>query len=334
MQHSPKKLLIALCLIPFLAASLSAGAKLPIDLSETVWQFEAKFAADVKKIDKIKVQDLADLTFGPSAAPLLAANEFLFTDPEGDSLTGTYLADAKQTTLTPDPASLDAYLTAKIQAAAVTAGVTIIINSIDVTSTTATAKPKSTKTGLALQVTLKIKAAADLLVDNVPFIAKLTVSLKGKDELILTVAGTQWEIPARIVSKLIDTDDDDILELYFGPNIDEGLAANEYKVINLAQDEYTGTYTVDDKANVTFTPNQAQFEQLITDLIEANLEGGGAIVHSLDITKITATAKIKHALSVTLKISIDYFGTVEFFGDTGSGSGKLTISGTGTPMND
>lgn len=308
------------------------AASEPIDLSSSDWDLTGSMKASVKKVGKLKVTGTVQLVFGPNVSEGLDEGEFKLVDGEGDSLVGTHETPKKVAELSPDDTSLEDYLTAKIQQVADEEGVDVVVNEVLETSVKVSAKPKSVKTGISLSLRMKIKASVDMTVDGESVVAKISVTIKGKGLIETTLDGTRWSFDSNKIKasikglgrvRYVGT-----LDVISGPNAGEGLGAGEIKVTDDEGNVFTGTWSLEGK-KVTIDLDEGPLEDFLEDLVEEEVDG--AADASVDITKITATARLKHGVSLKLKLKIkfDVEGTID--GEPVSGSGSFSNTGTGVP---
>ncbi len=153
------------------------------------------------------------------------------------------------------------------------------------------------------------------------------------------VNGTAWNLTAKVqlkVKKLGGFKDVDSLTLYFGPNIDQSLADNEFKVKdNSTGDSYTGTWA-DPKANgkVVFNGNAVDIESALADVITQALENVYTTVSDVNVSvtkmKLKGSVKPGKGVKVALKAAFGVSATVD--GTTAQSKGSFAIKGKGDAL--
>lgn len=313
-------LALVLAAVPVNQALAACG---PIELSGSEWELPGSMKASVKKVGKVKLPGQVDLDFQSSA--------FQVYDPEGQMFYGTYTYDAKgKMQLMPDSDSLRNYIGLKIESMA--AGHDVNYDNLRDISYKTSAKVKSVKTGVALSVSIRIKATADISVDGQPpKKTNISISLKAKGTKVMSVASTRWWLATKYkagVKGLGKISNPGTLDVILGPNGAEGVLANKFKAIDGLGGVFTGFYSVDTKGRLTFDLNLVQFAGFLEDLIESASEGSVWNV-SVTITKATCLAKVKHAMSATMKLSVKFTATGIFEGSPVSSKGSYSQKGKG-----
>ena len=301
---------------------LAAPASPSIDFSSKTWTLGGSVKTSVRKVG----------SFGTAGELTAAFDESSFTlvDPENDTLVGSYQVGAKSTTLlAPGGESLNAYLTSKLVKIAAAEAVELVISSIEVTSVSATAKASSVPTGIGLNLSVKIQATANVTVGGEALSVKFSSKLSGKGVLNTSIAGTSWAVPfaSRLsVKKLGKVTEADSLLLQFGPG--DGLAEEEFLLTTEGGVSLRGTFGTDGRQNVTLTLSAAVVEELLAGLIE---DAGSGIVSnvSTSLTQAKATGKVKHGLSITLKINFRFSAAGDAEGERVSSTGTYSLKGTG-----
>ena len=328
---------IAHCALAAVMAALLAGdalaAKELIDLSDSQWDLDGSLNAIAKKVGGAKKSGQLAAVFGPNAQEGLADNEFKVTDMDGDSFTGTYETGTKGTVLTAYTASIEAYVEAKLEAAAAEEGLNVTVNDVEITSDSGTARPKALKMGISLTLNAKVKATVAATVEGRPFATTVTATLKGKGSNVIGLAGTQWFIPTKIrgsVRGVGGLKDDGTLEVTFGPHAGEGLAEGEVKAVDDDGRVFSGTYTAEANGKVSATINNAEVEAYIAEEIEANATNVTNV--TVDVTEHTVTATVKPGVSIKATMKAKFVASGDVDGEPHTAKGSYTEKGTGTPQ--
>lgn len=303
-----------------------AAACGPIDLSGSDWNLAGSMKVSVKKVGKVNQSGQVDLGFTGSGS------SYWVVDPENDGFTGTYTFDAKgKMQLKAKPIPLQGYIEDKIESMAAAAGHVVVYGNLRDISHKASIKVKSAKTGIALSVSIRIKATADISVDGQPEEkTKISISLKAKGTKVMSVASSRWWLATKYkasVKGLGKVSYPGTLDVILGPNASEGVAAGEFKAIDGLSREFTGSYS-ETKGRVTIDLNWVQLADFLEDLIEIESEGSVLNV-SVAITKATGIAKVKHAMSATMKLSVKFKVTGIFEGTPVSSKGSYAQKGKG-----
>lgn len=119
----------------------------------------------------------------------------------------------------------------------------------------------------------------------------------------------------------------DTLELTLGPK--DAVGANEFLVVDDENNMFTGTFTSDDRGNVTIMGNAAEFETLLTQLAEAEIEDATNIIVDVTAMKMTAKVKVGVSLKRCVQIKFDIQGTMD--GQFVESRGSYTVSGRACP---
>jgi hypothetical protein len=265
------------------------------------------------------------------------AGGFALTDPEGDTLSGTYEdAGGSQAILTPGGESLVAYLDAKLQRAAAESGVALVVNAIEVTKINARAKATSVPTGIQRVLNAQFQTTADVTVDGEAIVVKVTAKDSGKGLLVTPVAGTSWSVPVKIklsVRRLGKVQDEDTLRLSFGPNAADELGDGEFLIGSAGDDDgeaVRGTFTSDGRQNVELTFPAEVLEALLAEMVEESAAGVATNV-SVTLISTVATAKVKHGLSLGLTLNAKFNAEGDVEAERVSTTGGYTVKGTGVP---
>ncbi len=330
-------LILALALGFGLTAGVAEAAKPVISLSGTDWTLSGKMGVNVAKVGKAKVEDDVHLLIGPNETESLAENEFKFTDGYGLSFTGTVALVKNTYVLTPESDELEQYIEDLLVALATQEQIQAVITSVDLGTVKISVKPKAAKTGIGVMWTANIKASFAGTLDGEPVETKVTIVMKHRGEIEIPIPGSSWLLDTTVkvvIKALAKIADEGTMNLFLGPNDDEGVLAGEYKAEGDEGELFTGAFTIDSKGKLDFGLVENQVETFLAFTILAQADPQFVTDATVDILsdKTKITAKVSPGVSMLFSLKIQFTVQLETTMGPMETKGSLSVKGTGVPQ--
>jgi len=340
-----KMLLLALVATTMIWATAADAA----GLDGSVWQMEAKLSVKASGLGSAKAEGLMTLEF--------TADGFILTDQDGDSFDGSYTLDAKgKIAFLPNGDSLRDYLSTKIVNGAGEQGASASISSIELGKGSVSGKVKVGKKGANLTFKSTYQADVDMTItsdgeaEQVNCSVKAGISGKAFDAGFALetgddgddddppagddgLAGTNWVMEGKVTHKVkgLGTDKHaSTVEIVFGPNASEGLAAGEFAVVVQADEVYYGTWS-EANGKLTLDLEQTAWEQHLISELENALWDEGCNFSDVWvlITSMTGPATVKNGkLSAAFTTHYDCGAYVDGQGEASEGTWSVKLKGT------
>lgn len=317
----------ALALSTQASAASSSPALKSIDFDGRTWTLPGQIKTTIGKTGSNT--QFGDLTLS------FAGSGFTLRGPQGDEVQGTYSASGKNVAdLAPVADSLEQFLRNVWQEQIQAGGSDITIDSIALLKTVARARATSVATGIALNLAAKIQGTVNLTVEGTPAIYKFTTRITGKGILVTPIAGTTWTLAYSSklsVKRLRKVSDTGTLQLLFGPQMEAALGEGEFLIQNAEQGSLRGAFTTDGRQNVFLVLTSQAVEEPLADLVSEAAQGEALNV-STSLTNAAATAKVKHGLSIALKVALRFVARGEVDGALQSTTGTYALKGLGAQL--
>ncbi len=358
-----------------------------MDLAGKSFSFtDGKSKISVKRVGTDKGTAQFNINFGPNTTPLLGDNDFSIVTQGGQSFTGTYSVDAKgKVTLTPNEQSYEAFLALLVADAITTVDPTIqsLTNVVaDITKQKASFKAKEGKNGTSVSMSVSVKMDVNGIVDGVneSSTASMSVSAKttvpnepaqgGEDPSTQPgLAGSTWNVTSKISGalqiKIVTTtsipklkpikvkikDSEQNILINLGPNQIVDLQDTEFNVETGEGEIFIGSYTIDSKGKMTFTPVSQNLKDYVDAIVSDDLQEAlnkfgnipgipfdlstlfSNIQLDVAVSNIKGAGKIKAGKSMNMDISFDFSATLGSAGFQLEISGNLKYSAKGNPAN-